>query len=250
MLNPFCVPCSTAHTFSPGSSPSPSNLPSSSGNDGGFFNSDLPKKIALLLGIVFLTRLGTYLPIPGVDRESFAAALQGSAAGGVLGYVDALSGGSISKVGVFSLGIVPYINASIIMQLLTAVFPDLKKMQRDEGPAGRRRFALYQKVAALFFAVVQAFGQLNYVRPFVTDFSPEWLVSGRNQGPLSSLLAEAASLCWGWEEVAPAKHKAFFWPPCRPPSYLAKLTAHITQPCSSFLPILFPLFNSSRTRSS
>lgn len=127
----------------------------------------------MLLGIVFLTRLGTYLPLPGVDREAFSQALQGSGASGVLGYVDTLSGGSISKVGVFSLGIVPYINASIIMQLLTSVFPELKKMQRDEGPAGRRRFSLYQKVAALVFAVAQAVGQLNYIRPFVTDFNQD-----------------------------------------------------------------------------
>ncbi len=84
-------------------------------------------------------------------------------------------GGSISKVGVFSLGIVPYINASILLQLLATAFPSLKKLQREEGPQGRARFQQYQKLAALVFAVAQAVGQLTYLRPFVDDFSPGWL---------------------------------------------------------------------------
>ena len=67
---------------------------------------------------------------------------------GLLGYVDALSGGSISKVGLFSLGIIPYINASIVLQLFSAAFPSLKKMQREDGPQGRARFQWYQKVRA------------------------------------------------------------------------------------------------------
>jgi len=97
---------------------------------------------------------------------------------GLLGYIDTLSGGSISKVGVFSLGIVPYINASILLQLLATAFPSLKKLQREEGPQGRARFILYQKLAALGFAIVQAVGQLSYIRPYVDDWSSEWLFSG------------------------------------------------------------------------
>ena len=85
------------------------------------------------------------------------------------------SGGSISKVGVFSLGIVPYINASILFQLLATAFPSLKKLQREEGPQGRARFQQYQKLAALAFAVAQAAGQLTYLRPYVDDFSAGWL---------------------------------------------------------------------------
>ena len=87
----------------------------------------------------------------------------------------ALAGGSLSKVGVFSLGIVPYINASILLQLLSTAFPSLKKLQREEGPQGRARFQQYQKAAALVFAVAQAVGQLSYLRPYVDDFSPTWL---------------------------------------------------------------------------
>ena len=107
-----------------------------------------------------------------MDADAFAASL---ASGGLLGYIDTLSGGSISRVGVFSLGIVPYINASIVLQLMSTAFPSLKKLQREEGSAGRERFQFYQKGLALAFAIVQAYGQLSYVRPFVADWSPAWV---------------------------------------------------------------------------
>ena len=74
-------------------------------------------------------------------------------------------------------GIVPYINASIILQLLTTSFPSLKKLQREEGPQGRARFQLYQKLAALGFAGGQSVGQLTYIRPYVSDFSTDWLIT-------------------------------------------------------------------------
>ncbi|KAJ9511646.1 pre protein translocase secY subunit [Haematococcus lacustris] len=139
-----------------------------------FLKSDLPAKLALLLGLVTVSRLGVYIRLPGVDVDGFAAMMQGS---GLLGYVDTLSGGSISKVGLFSLGIIPYINASIVLQLLAAAFPSLKKLQREEGAQGRARFQYYQKLSAFVFAGVQAVGQLTYIRPFVEDFSPGWLAS-------------------------------------------------------------------------
>lgn len=140
---------------------------------GAFVKGDLPKKLGIMLALVAFSRLGVYIRLPGVDVAKFEQSMQG---GGLLGYIDALSGGSISKVGVFSLGIVPYINASIILQLLATSFPALKKLQREEGPQGRARFQLYQKLAALVFAVAQSVGQLTYIRPYVTDFSPEWLL--------------------------------------------------------------------------
>ena len=148
----------------------------SGGSTGGdFFSSDLPKKVAILLGLIIFSRLGVYVRLPGVDVDKFSEAMSGS---GLLGYIDTLSGGSISKVGLFSLGIVPYINASILLQLLATAFPSLKKLQREEGPQGRARFTLYQKLAALAFAVVQSTGQLTYIRPYVDDWSLDWLAGG------------------------------------------------------------------------
>ncbi len=110
---------------------------------GDFFKGKLPGKIATVFALLVLSRVGTYIPISGVDRTAFAESLAGS--GGMMGYVDTLTGGSISKLGIFSLGIVPYINSSIIFQLLGSVFPELKKLQKEEGEAGRRKFQQYQR---------------------------------------------------------------------------------------------------------
>ena len=110
---------------------------------GDFFKGKLPGKIATVFALLLLSRVGTYIPISGVDRTAFAESLAGS--GGMMGYVDTLTGGSISKLGIFSLGIVPYINSSIIFQLLGSVFPELKKLQKEEGEAGRRKFQQYQR---------------------------------------------------------------------------------------------------------
>lgn len=154
--------------------------PGTGGELGGDFGTPgsggLPAKLAALVALVVFSRVGVYERLPGVDVDAFGASLR---SGGLLGYIDTLSGGSISRVGLFSLGIVPYINASIVLQLLATAFPSLKKLQREEGPQGQARFQLYQKLLALVFAVAQAAGQLSYVRPFVDDWSPQWaLASG------------------------------------------------------------------------
>lgn len=181
-LDPTTIAHMAASTGGREGGRSSSNLsstdPFASGNGGGagdFLQGDLPKKLALLLALLVFSRLGVYIRLPGVDVDRFSDAMSSS---GLLGYIDTLSGGSISKVGVFSLGIVPYINASILLQLLATAFPSLKKLQREEGPQGRARFTLYQKLAALVFAVVQAVGQLTYIRPYVDDWSAEWLLGG------------------------------------------------------------------------
>jgi len=141
-------------------------------SDDGFFKTPLGK-LCIILGLVVVSRVGVYIRIPGVDVDAFAQSVQ---SGGLLRYVDALSGGSISKVGLFSLGIVPYINASIILQLLSTTYPELKKLQREEGKAGKDKYEMYQKYLALAFAVVQSIGQLSYLRPYVDDFSTAWFV--------------------------------------------------------------------------
>jgi hypothetical protein len=85
-----------------------------------------------------------------------------------MSYIDTLSGGSISKLGIFSLGIVPFINSSIIFQLLSSAIPSLEKLQKEEGIAGRRKFQQYQRYGALGFAVVQAVGQVRLAPPSLT----------------------------------------------------------------------------------
>ena len=162
-----------------------------------FWNSKLPGKLATLAALLVVSRVGVYIPLEGVDRAAFAAQVQSS---GLLGYVDTLAGGSISKVGVFSLGIVPYINSSIIFQLLASALPWLQKLQKEEGEAGRRQFAQYQRYGALAFGAVQAVGQCLYLRPFVEDFSPAWLATSS-----LSLTAGAMVLVWLSEALTELK---------------------------------------------
>jgi len=185
------------------SSSSTSSSSSSSGGGGGgggnVFGTDLPQKLALLMGLIIFSRVGVYLRLPGVDVDKFAEAIS-SGSGGLLGYIDSLSGGSISRVGVFSLGIIPFINASIMLQLLSTAFPGLKKLQREEGPQGRARFNLYQRLAALAFAFVQAIGQLSYIRPFVDDYSADWFVAS-----VLSLVAGAMILVQVAETISELK---------------------------------------------
>ena len=87
------------------------------------------------------------------------------------------SGGGISNVGVFSLGIVPYINSSIVFQILASAFPALKRLLKEEGEAGRRKFQQYIRYGALGLAVAQGIGQTLYLRPYAVDFDVSFFVS-------------------------------------------------------------------------
>ncbi len=85
-------------------------------------------RILVTLGLLILARLGTFIPVPGIDRLSFANDIKNSS---VIGFLDIFSGGALSTVGIFALGITPYINASIIIQLLTTALPSLEKLQNE-----------------------------------------------------------------------------------------------------------------------
>ncbi|MDX2272530.1 MAG: preprotein translocase subunit SecY [Cyanobacteriota bacterium] len=120
-------------------------------------------RIFLTLGLLLLVRLGIYIPIPNIDRVAFAANLQNSP---VLGLLDIFSGGGISAVGVFALGILPYINASIILQLLTSALPSLENLQKNEGEQGRRQISQYTRYATLVWAIIQGVGIAIWVQEY------------------------------------------------------------------------------------
>jgi preprotein translocase subunit SecY len=124
-------------------------------------------RVLVTLGLMILVRLGTFLPLPGIDRAAFAASIANSP---LVGFLNLFSG--ISTLGIFALGILPYINASIILQLLTQALPSLENLQKNEGEAGRRKIAQITRIVSLGWAVVQSVGIALWVRPFVADFSP------------------------------------------------------------------------------
>ena len=86
-------------------------------------------RLLITIALLILVRLGIFIPIPGIDRQAFTAAISNSP---VLGFLDIFTGGGISTIGIFALGILPYINASIILQLLTAAVPALEDLQKNE----------------------------------------------------------------------------------------------------------------------
>jgi len=115
---------------------------------------DLKKRLIFTLGMLVVVRLGSHLPLPGIDKEAMANLF---AQGGILGFFDLFAGGALSRFSVFALGIMPYINASIIMSLLQSVVPILEQWAK-EGEDGRAKITAITRYATVFLAIVQAFG--------------------------------------------------------------------------------------------
>ena len=117
-------------------------------------NPGLRNRVLTTLGLLLLVRLGIYIPIPGIDREAFRSFIDQG--GSLIGFLDIFTGGGISTLGVFALGLLPFINASIILQLLTAALPQLEDLQKNEGEAGRRKIAQITRYVALGWGLIQS----------------------------------------------------------------------------------------------
>ncbi|CAI7872613.1 unnamed protein product [Closterium sp. NIES-54] len=141
---------------------------------GDFFKGDLPKKFLMLLGLLALSRVGIYIPLWGVDISAFQEQL---GEGSFLATLDTLSGGGIGRLGLFSLGIVPYINAQIVFQLLGTLYPKIADLQKKEGEAGRKKAQQYMKYMAVAFGALQAIGQVAYLQQYAYDPSVAWAFS-------------------------------------------------------------------------
>ena len=117
---------------------------------------DLKKRIWFTIGALLVYRLGTYIPLPGINPEAFAQAFQ-SQSKGVLGMFNMFAGGAVQRMAIFALGIMPYITASIIMQLMTSVIPSLEALKK-EGEQGRKVINQYTRYGTVLLAIVQAYG--------------------------------------------------------------------------------------------
>jgi preprotein translocase subunit SecY len=124
----------------------------------GAFNkaTELKKRLWFTLGALIIYRLGTYIPIPGID-PGILAELFRQQQGGILGMFDMFSGGALGRMTVFALNIMPYISASIIIQLMTAVSPTLEALKK-EGESGRKKMNQYTRYLTVVLALFQAFG--------------------------------------------------------------------------------------------
>lgn len=131
-------------------------------------------RILITIGLLVLVRFGVFLPVPGIDRAAFAREIQNSP---VIGFLDIFSGGGLSALGIFALGILPFINASIIMQLLTAALPALENLQKNEGEAGRRKISQITRYVALGWGIIQSTGlTVGLLRNFAVDFNVLFVV--------------------------------------------------------------------------
>ncbi|MDY6982498.1 MAG: preprotein translocase subunit SecY, partial [Pseudomonadota bacterium] len=156
---------------------------------------ELKSRLLFVLLAVIVYRMGTHIPVPGINPDQLAA-LFNQNQGTFLGLFNMFSGGAIERMSIFALGIIPYITASIIVQLLTATTPALEQLKK-EGESGRRKLSQYTRYGALFFATVQAVaistGLLAQLA-FTPDFSFYFTA-------IVSLVTGAMFLMWLGEQI-------------------------------------------------
>jgi preprotein translocase subunit SecY len=118
---------------------------------------ELHKRIWFTLGAMIVYRLGCWIPMPGIDINAFAQAFQGQSKG-ILGMFNMFSGGAVQRMAIFSLNVMPYISASIIVQLLQTVYPPWEKLKKEGGEAGRKQLNQYTRYLTVILALFQSFG--------------------------------------------------------------------------------------------
>lgn len=158
---------------------------------------DLRRRIVFLLLALVVYRLGTHIPVPGIDPQQMKALFDGQA-GGILNLFNMFSGGALSRFSVLALGIMPYISASIIMQLMTYVVPSLEAIKK-EGEAGKRKITQYTRYGTLVLAIFQSLGIA-----LALEGSPGLVLSpgmGFRMTAVVSLVAGTMFLMWLGEQI-------------------------------------------------
>jgi preprotein translocase subunit SecY len=130
-----------------------------------FTVADIRKKLAFTALLLALYRLGSHIPVPGIDVNAVEAVQQQFGGGGILNLLNTFSGGGLSRIALFALGIMPYITASIILQLLTVVVPSLEKLQK-EGEVGQARITQYTRYLTVGLAFAQSIGYVFLFKSF------------------------------------------------------------------------------------
>src|SRR5437868_7067682 len=129
-----------------------------------FAVSELRNRILFTLGLLFVYRIGSHIVVPGVDIRALDEFAQQLGKNSMFGLYDMFTGNNLSKVTIFALGIMPYISASIILQLLTVVWPYLERLSK-EGELGRRKFKQYTRYGTILLVVIQLIGIAVFLAP-------------------------------------------------------------------------------------
>ena len=158
---------------------------------------DLRAKLAYTLLMLAVFRIGSYVPVPGVDAAALAEQFRSGGAN-IFGFLDLFAGGALTNFSIFAMSVTPYITASIIVQLLTIVIPQWEQLAK-EGPEGRRQLAQYTRYGTIALAVVQAIGVTALARGFGVITDPGWF-------PLvlivATLTAGTMLLMWIGEKIS------------------------------------------------
>jgi preprotein translocase subunit SecY len=164
---------------------------------------DLRKRVLFTLGLLGVYRIGNHIPTPGVNTEALALFAE-QTRNTMFGMYDMFSGGSLSKAAIFALGVMPYISASIILQLLTVVWPYLERLSK-EGDLGRRKITQYTRYGTILISVVQALGiavwlesQTQIVGGLPLVYSPGW---GFRLMTVLTLTAGTTFIMWLGEQI-------------------------------------------------
>ena len=169
----------------------------------GAFNkaTELKKRIWFTLGALVIYRLGTFIPLPGIDTNALEV-LFSQQANGIIGMFDMFSGGALRRMTILALNIMPYISASIIMQLMTSISPSLEAIKK-EGESGRKKINQYTRMLTVFLAAAQAFGIANGLAAMRAPSGPVVIASGPffYITTVVSLTAGTVFLMWLGEQI-------------------------------------------------
>jgi preprotein translocase subunit SecY len=161
---------------------------------------ELRKRLVFSLGMLAVYRLGIFVTTPGVDRKAMGEIVR---QGNLLGLLNFFSGGALEQLSIFALGIMPYVSASIILQLLTVVIPALEKLQK-EGELGRRKITQYTRYLTIVLSAIQGYGIASYLESLRTSAGlsvvadPGW---GFRLLTMISLAAGTAFIMWMGEQI-------------------------------------------------
>lgn len=163
---------------------------------------ELTNRILFVFGALIVYRIGTYIPLPGIDqmvlKDIFA-----KHSGGILGMFDMFSGGALSRMSIFALNIMPYISASIVMQLSTAVFPKMEEI-KNEGAAGQRKITQWTRYLTVVLAGFQAYGLASGIESLTTSAGDSAVIDpgmSFRLGSVVTLLGGTLFLMWLGEQI-------------------------------------------------
>lgn len=156
---------------------------------------ELRERIVFTLMMFLVARIGTFIPVPGVDVDRLA---EMTAQNNLLGYINLFSGGAFTRVSIFALGIVPYINSSIIVSLLTSIIPQLEEIQK-EGESGRNKITQWTRYLTIVIAVIQGLGICLWLQSVGLVYSPgpDFFIS-----TVTTLTAGTVFLMWVGEQIS------------------------------------------------